>query len=459
MPSLPAPRHRHRPRLDLVIPVRLGLALALAAVLPAAAFAQAPVAAPAAAPAVPDTSAAPPLDPASLRRALAEKPTGDAAARLVDRLRRWFGADVLRNGMAAKSEGLDAAFALEVPGAKVVVARSIDGLLRLPLAPIPGSNVWVAVVTLSDGTALRFSYDVDGRRLGAADVETFAVAADSLPQAGVPKGTVIAQKRWKSAIFAGTERDWWIYVPAQARAAPATPVGVMVFQDGGAHFVKPVPTVFDNLIAKGEMPVTAAVFINPGVFADGRRNRSFEYETMSADYARFLLEEILPEVEKTVKLRKDPDSRAIGGMSSGALCAFTVAWQRPDQFGKVLSWVGSYTNLGVGVPKLDTGRNYPPLIRRSAKKPIRIFMQDGEQDLEQDVAGSWTMANKDMERALTYAGWDFRMVWGKGFHSTKHGFAIFPEALRWLWRDAPRGPVKLIGSMSGRTGDGDELAP
>jgi hypothetical protein len=422
--------------------------------IPLPASAQTPASSPASPPvaAAVDPNAPPPLDPAALRRGLDVHPTGDAALRLADKLRRWFGTEALRTGMAAKTEGLDAAFAIEVPGAHAVMARSMDGLLKIPLSLIAGTSVWATVATLSDGTALRFAYEVDGRRIGAAEVETFAIPADSVVQPGVPHGKVIAQRRWLSTIYPGTERDWWIYVPAQYNAA--VPISVMVFQDGGTHFVKPVPIVFDNLIAKGEMPVTAAVFINPGVYADGRRNRSIEYETMSDAYARFLLQEILPEVEKTVKLRKDPASRAVAGMSSGALCAFTAAWQRSDQFGKVLSWVGSYTNLGVGAPTLNGGHNYPPLIRRTVKKPIRVFMQDGEQDLEQD-AGSWTLANKEMERALTFAGWDFRMVWGKGFHSTKNGYAVFPEALRWLWRDFPRGRT----SGANRASDGDELSP
>jgi enterochelin esterase-like enzyme len=373
----------------------------------------------------------PPLDPRTLARALATNPTGATAADLADKIRRWFGADPLRNGMAAKSEGLDAAFAIEAPGAKAVNAVSLDGLLKLPLTPIAGTDVFATVAALSDGTALRFAYDVDGRRLGAANVETYAVLPDHVPQPGVAKGKVLPQKRWKSRVFADTERDWWIYVPAQYRGKP---IGVMVFQDGQSQFLKAVPPVFDNLIHKGEMPVMAAVFINPGVFADGRRNRGVEYESLSPDYARFLLEEILPEVEKTVKLRSDPESRAIGGMSSGGLCAFTVAWQRPDQFRRVLSWAGSFTNVGAGSIKTEGGHNYPALIRRTPKKPIRVFLQDGEQDLE-EPAGSWSLANKTMERALTAATWDFRMVWGKGFHNNKHGIALLPESLRWLFRD------------------------
>ncbi len=189
-------------------------------------------------------------------------------------------------------------------------------------------------------------------------------------------------------------------MPAQYRAHK--PAALMVFQDGASQFLKPVPVVLDNLIHKGELPVTAAVFINPGLFADGRRNRAVEYETLSPDYARFVLDEILPEVEKTVKLRKDPQSRLIGGMSSGGLCAFNAAWERPDQFGKVLSWAGSYTNVGAGTITGEGGHNYPARVRRQPKKPVRVFLQAGEQDLE-EAAGSWALANKAMERALTFA--------------------------------------------------------
>ncbi len=384
------------------------------------------------APVAPSPDEPPPLTIAELRRGLAAKPTGPALATLVDKLRRWFGADAIKAGMGAKVDGADAVFAIEAPAAKAVAVRSVDGLVRLPLEPLAGSELWLRIETFGDGTALRFAYDVDGRRLGAADVETFSPLPDHLPQAGVPRGKVIPQKRWKSAVFAGTERDWWIYVPAQARSG--RPVGVVVFQDGGNHFVKPVPAVLDNLIHKGEIPPTAAVFINPGVFADGRRNRAVEYETMSADYARFITDEILPEVEKTVKLRKDPQSRAIAGMSSGALCAFTAAWHKPDQFGKVLSWVGTYTNVGPTAATSESGHDYPALVRRGPRRPVRIFLQAGQQDLEQE-AGSWALGNAQMERALIHARWDFRMVWGHGFHSTKHGLAVLPEALRWLYRD------------------------
>jgi enterochelin esterase-like enzyme len=399
--------------------------------------------APAPAPATPARPAVeepPPIDVAGVRKALADKPSGPAAAALVDKLRKWIGPDVLLAGGGAKSEGLDVVFAIEAPAAKAVTAQSVDGLVRRKLEPIAGTGVWAVVETLSDGTALRFVYNVDGKRVGGGvEVETWTIHPDSLPRPGVPKGKVIPQKKWQSRIFAGTERDWWIYVPAQYKAS--RPAAVMVFQDGH-QYVKQVPTVFDNLIHRGDMPVTAAVFIRPGTFADGRSNRSFEYDTLSDSYARFILEEMLPEVEKTVKLRKDPESRAIAGLSSGAICAFTVAWERPDQVRRVLSWIGSYTNIAAGESKREGGHNYPALIRRLPRKPIRMFMQDGEQDLEGE-AGSWPLANRAMERSLTWAGWDFRMAWGRGFHSPKHGFSILPDSLRWLWRDHAGKPAPV----------------
>jgi enterochelin esterase family protein len=423
---MPAPR---RVPTAVLTPYAL---LALALVTTAAGRAEAQPAPAPPRPAPPAAEEPPPIDHPALRKALAAKPAGAEAVQLADKVRRWFGAEALKNGAAVKAEGLEVAWAIEAPGAKEVFACAHDRTYRLRLDPLGGSGVWAAVATLSDGTAFRFCYEVDGRVLGSGQLETYAIHPDSLPQPGVPRGKVIAQKKWKSRIFADTERDWWIYVPAQYR--PTKPAAVMVFQDGGNHYVKTVPPVFDNLIHKGDMPVTVGVFLNPGVFADGRRNRMFEYDTLSDQYARFLLEEILPEVEKTAKLRKDPESRAIGGLSSGGICAFTVAWERPDQFRKVLSWIGSFVNIAAGPSNREGGHNYPPLIRRLPKKPIRVFLQDGTQDQEQ-VSGSWPLANLEMERALTFAGWDMRMVWGRGFHSPKHGLAILPDSLRWLWRD------------------------
>jgi len=269
--------------------------------------------------------------------------------------------------------------------------------------------------------------------LFAAD--DYQLGPDSLEHEGVPKGTVTQRKMISQKIYPGTERDYWVYVPKQYD--PEKPACLMVFQDGGGY-VNPkghsrVPTVFDNLIHKGDMPVTIGVFLNPGVIPPAveggqpRKNRSFEYDTVSDQYARFLLEEVLPNLEKAYNISKDPDRRAVCGISSGGICAFTVAWYRPDQFGKVISYVGSFTNI-------RGGHIYPSLIRKTEKKPIRVFLQDGRNDLD-NLHGSWPLANQRMASALEFAGYDYKFEFGDGGHNGRHGGAILPDALRWLWRD------------------------
>jgi enterochelin esterase-like enzyme len=267
-------------------------------------------------------------------------------------------------------------------------------------------------------------------------IDDYKLGPDSQEHPDVPKGKV-TKSTWKSEIFPGTVRDYWVYVPAQYDAKK--PACVMVFQDGKGYQDPKgsfrVPTVFDNLIHKKEMPVTIGLFINPGdVPAPNgkdrpRSNRSFEYDTLSDQYARFLEKEMLPELAKSYNLRNDAAGRAIGGISSGGICAFTVAWQRPDLFSKVLSHVGSFTNI-------RGGDVYPGLVRRTAgdPKPIRVFLQDGENDLDNRF-GSWPLANRQMAAALKFAHYDYQFVMGDGAHNGKHGGAILPESLRWLWRD------------------------
>ena len=267
------------------------------------------------------------------------------------------------------------------------------------------------------------------------DRELYKLGPDSQRQEGVPQGTVTQHKWESSKIFTGTTRDYWVYVPKQYDAAKAA--CVMVFQDGKSYADEKgdyrVPIVFDNLIHKREMPVTIGVFINPGVFPSEdpgrqpRSNRSFEYDTLSDQYARFLLEEILPEVGKTHKLTDDPEGRAIGGISSGGICSWTVAWERPNAFRKVLSHVGSFTNI-------RGGHVYPALIRKTERKPIRVFLQDGANDLD-NAHGNWPLANQEMAAALRFAKYDYKFEYGEGGHNGIHGGAILPDSLRWLWRD------------------------
>jgi enterochelin esterase family protein len=206
----------------------------------------------------------------------------------------------------------------------------------------------------------------------------------------------------------------------------------MIFQDGAGYVAEDgrwrVPIVFDNLIHKHEMPVTIGIFINPGVLParsdaeQARYNRSFEYDALGDRYARFLIEEILPEVGKQYNLSSDPNDRAISGLSSGGICAFTAAWNRPDAFHRVISFIGSYTNL-------RGGEIYASLIRKTEPKPLRVFLQDGKNDLNL-YAGSWYIANQDMASALEYAGYDSTFVVGTEGHNAKHGGAILPDALR-----------------------------
>jgi gluconolactonase len=269
-------------------------------------------------------------------------------------------------------------------------------------------------------------------------VENYAVDSASVEHAGVPKGELIKLSFDSSKIFPGTTRDYWIYVPAQYN--PDHPACVYVNQDG---IQWNAPIVFDNLISSKEMPVTIGVFIMPGIVktpdpenALNRFNRSFEYDGLGDAYARFLLNEILPEVEKQhtrdgkpIRLSRSGNDRAIGGSSSGAVCAFTVAWEKPAEFSKVFSAIGTYVGL-------RGAERYPTLIRKYEPKPIKIFLQDGSNDLN-IYAGDWWMANQTMERALIFSGYSVQHVWGEGQHNGKMGNSVFPAATRWLWKDWP----------------------
>jgi enterochelin esterase-like enzyme len=280
--------------------------------------------------------------------------------------------------------------------------------------------------------------------LAAASVaaDDYKLGPDSMPKADVPKGKVEKFAWNDSKAFPGTNRDCWIYIPAQYKA-DGPPACLMVFQDGGGYQNSTgqwrVPVVFDNLIAAGEMPVTVALFVEPGNKGErkpgqrGANNRSVEYDTVSNQYAVFLETELFPEVAKKVKLRKSPLSRAICGASSGGICAFNAAWHRPDLFAKVYSTIGTFTNI-------RGGDVYPGLVRKE-KKAIRAFLQDGSGDLDNPF-GSWPLQNLNMAAALKFSDYDYKFVYGDGAHNGKHGGAILPEALRWLWRDWKTIPVE-----------------
>ncbi len=280
-----------------------------------------------------------------------------------------------------------------------------------------------------------------------APAEKYLVDSASVEHPGVPKGELLKFTFSDSKIFPGTTRDYWIYIPAQYK--PDQPACVYVNQDG---IQWKAPTVFDNLIYNKEMPVTIGVFVTPGkvVSANGagqdRFNRSFEYDGLGNAYAKFLLQELLPEVEKkktadgrAIRLSKNGNDRAIGGSSSGAVCAFTAAWEFPNEFSRVFSAIGTYVNL-------RGADRYPSLIRKYEPKPLRIFLQDGANDLN-IYAGDWWKENEMMERALQFAGYQVNHVWGEGGHNGNQRTAVFPDAMRWLWKDWPK-PVAAGASRN-----------
>ena len=291
---------------------------------------------------------------------------------------------------------------------------------------IPVSRPGLALALLILGAA----------RLPAAPEVDPLQTADSRVQPGVPQGEVLEFSFARSKVFPGTTHRYWVYIPAEYKGD--TPACLYVSQDG---IKAGAPTVFDNLIAKHEMPITIGVFVMPGVMpalhpdqALDRFNRSVEYDGLGDAYARFLIEELLPEVEaktardgRPIRISHAANDRAIGGESSGAIAAFTAAWERPDSFNRVFSAIGTFVGL-------RGGDRYPTLIRQTEPKPLRIYMQDASHDLN-SYGGDWWMAAQTMERAFVFAGYSVQHTWGEGTHNGKQAAEIFPEVMRFLWQD------------------------
>lgn len=277
-----------------------------------------------------------------------------------------------------------------------------------------------------------------------SELNNYPLGPDSMPQPGVPEGQQFSFTFENSGIFPGTSRTITVYIPAQYSGEKPACVYVGLDRLGFR-----VPTVFDNLIHKGEMPVTIAIGVSSGTVAsvkegvNPRFNRSFEFDGLNDSLARFLTEEIFPEVERRktpgglpIKLSKDPNDRCTGGGSTGGIAAFTLAWERPDQFRRVFSAIGTFVGM-------RGGDRYPVIVRKTDPKPIRVFQQDGENDqwLGGPEVGDWWMGNQSLDRALEFAGYDHRHVWGTGTHNGRHATSIFPDAMRYLWKDWPE-PIK-----------------
>ncbi|HTS65374.1 MAG TPA: alpha/beta hydrolase-fold protein [Candidatus Acidoferrales bacterium] len=279
----------------------------------------------------------------------------------------------------------------------------------------------------------------------------YRLGPDSMPQDGVPKGEIRGPFTLPSQAYPGTQHTYWVYVPRQYD--PTVPASLMIFQDGQA-FKNPegdlrAQNVLDNLIYRREIPVMLCVFINPGrtpeqpepspqtEWGDRTTNRPTEYNSLDDRYARVIVDELMPALYKEYNISRDPEQHGIGGASSGAIAAFTVAWQRPDDFRKVLSIVGSFVNL-------RGGHVYPERVLESPKKPIRVFLCDGRNDNRgagrgggYDQTRDWFYQNVRLMKALTAKGYDLNYSWGMNLHGQKMGGAILPDMMRWLWRDGP----------------------
>lgn len=349
-------------------------------------------------------------------------------------LRDTLGAEAIQKGTAVLGEGAEFIWAVDAPTEPLLQLNN-----NVPFHVYKLGGLWMYQGQLKTGTSHRFNWVIDAKPFGGAN-NIAAFGPESYPH-GAPEGKMTGPISHESKLYPGMKTNFWFYVPAQLAAGTEAPV--MVWQDGEKYVDHDKPArllwVLDNLTAQKKVPPMVSIFISPGKVGD-RAMRSIEYDTVTDLYTRYLLEEIFPEVQKTVKLRTDGYSRAIAGESSGAVCAFTSAWFKPDQFSRVLSRIGTYTSIqwkpkqgGLG-SDLDGGNIYPFAIRKQPKRNIRVWLSDGAEDLENNH-GSWPLQNIQMANSLKMRAYDFTFRWSLGTHSTAHGNAELPEALTWLWRD------------------------
>ena len=369
-----------------------------------------------------------PITPTELNDALQVPAGHEKAMTLKERILASYpaGTDLSSGKQKPLVEKSFVAFVIDAgPGAKSVKASGmVNHSQGLDLVRIGETGLWARVESIPTDTKFAVHYEVDGKRVGGATVEMpdWKYPPESSEQPGRKYGSYEPLK-FRSEIFKN-DRTGWIYVPAAY--APDKPAALMVFQDGDAYKKEFVGTVVDNLIAEKAMPVTILLLLNPGVNDDKSPNRSFEYDTLSDQYVKFLEKEAIPQVSKTYKLRDRASDRAIGGASSGGICSFTAAWQRPDLFGRVCSHIGSYTNI-------RGGDAYPSLIRKSPKKPIKVFLHDGTNDLI-NQHGDWWRANEAIFAALTEMQYDVEFLRDRSFHAYWSCGKVLPESLRATWK-------------------------
>jgi enterochelin esterase-like enzyme len=371
-----------------------------------------------------------PITPSQLHDALQVPPRGEVAEKLAERIRASLadGTD-LKLGAHPAVEGSLVAFLVEADASPARPPR-VTGMVNhgqgLDLIPIGETGLWTRVEQIPTDTKFAYSYTVGDRTFGHGTVEMpgWKYPPESAEMPGRSYGKTIPLS-FRSDVFRN-QRTGAIYVPAEYQPT-GPPAALMVFQDGDAYLKEHVGTVVDNLIAAKQMPVTILLLLNPGVNDDGSSNRSVEYDTLGDRYVTFLEKEAIPLVAKDYKLRDDPSSRAIGGASSGGICAFTAAWTRPDLFGRVCSQIGSFTNI-------RGGDAYPNLIRNTPRKPIKVFLADGTNDLI-NRAGDWWQANEAMAAALRQQGYDVDFLQDRSFHAYWSCGRQLPEAMRRTWAD------------------------
>ena len=373
--------------------------------------------------------AAEPITPTALQDALQVPPRGESAEALALRIRAAFPKeqDLKLGGHLVEKDAV--AFVLEVPAEPSPrVTGMVDHGRGLDLVKIGETGLWARVESIPTDTKFAYAFTVGGKTFGGKVVEMpdWSYPPESKERPGVTYSEYIAFKV-AGATYPGAHSGW-IYAPSAYD--PTKPAALLVFQDGDAYKAEHVGRVVDNLISEGAMPVTILVGINPGLDEDGRSNRSVEYDTLSDRYATFLDREVLPLVRERFKISDDPAKHAIIGASSGGICAFTVAWHRPDLFGRVGSQIGSFTNI-------RGGDAYPDLIAKADRKPIKVLLTDGTNDLI-NKHGDWWQANEAMFAALSDKGYDVHFHKDRGFHAYWTCGRQLPDALRWLWADGAK---------------------
>jgi enterochelin esterase-like enzyme len=386
-------------------------------------------------------------------------------AGLEQAIRGTFEEKELKEGTAWAGYGPDFFFAIEADTMpSLVIDDTATGMAMeaVPRGKAEGRLRYAAMRIDPVGKLHAFHYLVDGKAFGGKlDLPAYGKLSYAIP--GVPQGKLSDKIEHVSKVYEGMKSNYWIYVPAQYNAK--TPVALMVFQDGEGYAKRPedagadngILNVIDNLIAEKKIPVMICVFINPGDITDAPGTETYKgikahadrvkrtlkdatrstlYDTVSDKYDKYLVGEILAEVGAKYNLRKDAYSRAITGLSSGGICSFNAAWQEPDQFSRVISWIGSFTAIQwrERPDVVDGGQDYPEKIRREEHRNIRVWLQDGANDLEVPNWGSWPLANLKMANALKAMGYDFHLSFGNGTHNPGHGAAEFPEEMAWLWR-------------------------